>query len=232
MEARLDEVEQRVRRAAESSGRDRAEITLVAVTKKFPARIIRDGYALGLRQFGENYVQEFATKKPELTDLPDARFHLIGHLQSNKARLAHELFQTVETVDSVKLLERLDGIATEQQGAGLPFASEAFLEVKLSDEVSKTGATEEDLQALMAAGRRCRTLSVSGLMTVPPWSENPEDSRPYFRKLRELAARVGLSKLSMGMSGDFEVAIQEGATSIRVGTALFGPRPKPVKTSA
>jgi pyridoxal phosphate enzyme (YggS family) len=195
---------------------------LVAVTKKFSARIIREAYTAGLRDFGENYVQEFAGKVPELDNLPDARFHLIGHLQSNKARLATELFTTIETVDSVKLLQRLDSVAAEQK-----VTREALIEVKLSNEASKTGASETDLPELTAAARSCRALSVTGLMTVPPWSTNPEDSRPYFRRLRDLARRFEFSKLSMGMSGDFEVAVQEGATSIRVGTALFGPRPRP-----
>jgi PLP dependent protein len=224
LSARLRSVEDRIRRAAAACGRDPSEITLVAVTKKFSAQIIREAYAAGLRDFGENYVQEFAAKQQELNDLPGARFHLIGHLQSNKARLATDLFNTIETVDTVKLLQRLDAIAAEQK-----VAREALIEVKLSLEQSKTGAAEADLSELAAAARACGALSVTGLMTVPPWSTNQEESRPYFRRLRELARRFEFSKLSMGMSGDFEVAIEEGATSIRVGTALFGPRPKPAK---
>ncbi|HEX4769693.1 MAG TPA: YggS family pyridoxal phosphate-dependent enzyme [Bryobacteraceae bacterium] len=224
LSVRLASVEDRIRRAAAGCGRERAEITLVAVTKKFSAQIIREAYAVGLRDFGENYVQEFAAKQPELNGLPGARFHLIGHLQSNKARLAADLFHTIETIDSVKLLQRLDTVAAEQK-----VAREALIEVKLSMEASKTGAPEAELTELAAAAHACRALSVTGLMTVPPWSVNPEESRPYFRRLRELARRFEFFKLSMGMSGDFEVAIEEGATSIRVGTALFGPRPKPAK---
>lgn len=188
----------------------------MAVTKKFSAETIQQGYDAGLREFGENYVQEFAGKYPHVKDLPEARFHLIGHLQSNKARVATEMFQVVESVDSAKLLSRLDGSGSV----------EALLEIKLSDEASKTGADEQDVPALVAAARQCARVKVTGLMTVPPWSEEPEVSRPYFRKLAELARQHGFSKLSMGMSGDFEVAIEEGATIIRVGTALFGARPK------
>jgi PLP dependent protein len=222
LRGRLEAVEERIQSAVNSCGRTRAEISLVAVSKKFSAQIIREAYAAGLREFGENYVQEFAGKQMELKDLTEARYHLIGHLQSNKARAAADLFHSIETIDSVKLMQRLDAIATEQN-----LVREALIEVRLGGEESKTGAAEENLAELAAAARMCRSLAVTGLMTVPPWSENPEDARPYFRKLHELARRFEFSKLSMGMSGDFEVAIQEGATSIRVGTALFGPRPKP-----
>jgi PLP dependent protein len=221
LRGRLEAVEERIQSAVNSCGRTRAEISLVAVSKKFSAQIIREAYAAGLREFGENYVQEFAGKQMELKDLTEARYHLIGHLQSNKARAAADLFHSIETIDSVKLMQRLDAIATEQN-----LVREALIEVRLGGEESKTGAAEENLAELAAAARTCRALAVTGLMTVPPWSENPEDARPYFRKLHELARRFEFSKLSMGMSGDFEVAIQEGATSIRVGTALFGPRPK------
>lgn len=198
----------------------------MAVTKKFSAGAIRTAFAAGLRDFGENYVQEFAGKQPAVADLHGARFHLIGHLQSNKSRQAAQLFQAVETVDSPKLLQRLDAAAAEQE-----IALEAFLEIKLSHEQSKTGASEDDLPALVEAAQQCRAVTVTGLMTVPPWSEIAEESRPYFRKLAELARRYGFSKLSMGMSGDFEVAIEEGATVVRVGTALFGPRPRPSEAS-
>ena len=194
----------------------------MAVSKKFSAQTIREAYGAGLREFGENYVQEFSEKRTGLGGVTDARFHLIGHLQSNKARLAIELFQVIQTVDSAKLLKRLDGIAGER-GAAL----EAMFEIKLSEEANKTGAAEEALPELAAAARDCEHVRVTGLMTVPPWSEDPEKSRPYFRRLAQLAKKYGWQKLSMGMSGDFEVAIEEGATVIRVGTALFGQRPKP-----
>jgi PLP dependent protein len=185
------------------------------VTKVFPAPAIRAAYDLGLRDFGENYVQEFEGKAPEVGGLPGARFHLIGHLQSNKSRKAAELFHTIQTVDSPKLARRLDE-------CGKPL--EVMLEVKLSDEEAKAGAEPGELPALIAAVRGCRNLTLLGLMTMPPWSDDPEQSRPYFQRLRALAEEHGLRHLSMGMSHDLEVAIQEGATYVRVGTALFGKR--------
>lgn len=201
--------------AAARAGRPLADITLVAVTKVFPASAIRDAYALGLRVFGENYLQEFDGKHPEVTDLAEARFHLIGHLQSNKARRAAELFHAIQTVDSAKLAQRLDAV-------GKPL--DVMLEVKLSEEESKSGAAPGELGALIAAVKSCPNLRLRGLMTMPPWSDDAERSRPFFRRLRELAAEHGLAELSMGMSHDLEVAIEEGATHVRVGSALFGPR--------
>jgi pyridoxal phosphate enzyme (YggS family) len=215
-------VERRIRQTAERSGRDRSAITLVAVTKKFSAAYLHTAYEAGLRDFGENYVQEFQQKKPQLASLVEARYHLIGHLQSNKARAACELFHIIQTVDSPRLLERLDAAAAER---GSPV--DALLEVKLSPEQSKTGAAPEDLPALIKAIAACRHITVSGLMTVPPWNEDPEQSRPYFRRLAALARDYGFVTLSMGMSADLEVAIEEGATIVRIGTALFGARPKP-----
>lgn len=213
---RIVEVERRIEAAARRAGRDRSEITLIAVTKTFPTSLIREAYEAGLRVFGENYVQEFERKRPELEDLTEARFHFIGHLQSNKARRAAQLFEAIETVDSAKLARRLD----EAAGREL----ETMIEVKLSAEEAKSGASPEELPALIDAIRECRNLRLTGLMTMPPWSEDPEQSRPYFRRLRELAGRFNLPKLSMGMSHDLEVAIEEGATHVRVGTALFGSR--------
>ena len=215
-------MEQRIQSAAKRTGRDRSQITLVAVTKKFSAARIRDGYQCGLRDFGENYVQEFAGKRPELQDLSEARFHLIGHLQSNKAAVAVQLFDAIETVDSIKLLERLDRAL---EGAGRRM--DALVEMKLSDEASKTGTDPKNLPELLKAADGCKHIQVAGLMTVPPWSENPEESRPYFRTLAGLAREYSLPQLSMGMSNDFEAAIEEGSTIVRVGTALFGARPKP-----
>ncbi|MGI9075172.1 MAG: YggS family pyridoxal phosphate-dependent enzyme [Bryobacteraceae bacterium] len=223
-ESRLEAVEGRIQRAVERSRRSRSDITLVAVSKKFSATAIREAYGAGLRDFGENYVQEFAEKHPQLHGLDDARFHLIGHLQSNKARLACELFKVIQTTDSVKLLRRLDAAAAEANA--LP---EVLIEVRLSQEENKSGARPEELPSLMDAAVSCKRLTVSGLMTIPPWSTDAEQSRPYFQELAQLARQFELPKLSMGMSGDFEVAIEEGATIIRVGTALFGPRPKPSK---
>ncbi len=217
MKDRLAQVEERIAKAAERAGRKRSEITLVAVTKKFPAEVMREAYDLGLRVFGENYVQEFQAKHPALADLKDAEFHLIGHLQSNKARVASDLFQTIETVDSEKLARRLNE-------AGKPL--EVMIEVKLSEEESKAGADPSSLPALIDSIRGCPNLKLTGLMTMPPWNDDPEVTRPYFRSLAQLAREHGLPKLSMGMSHDLEAAIEEGATHVRVGTALFGPRKK------
>jgi PLP dependent protein len=218
LEQRLAEVKLRIAQAAERARRDPAGITLVAVTKVFPAQAIRDAFALGLRDFGENYVQEFAGKLPELAGLSGACFHLIGHLQANKSRPAAEMFNCIQTVDSAKLARRLNE-------TGKPI--ETMLEVKLSPEQAKAGAAPEELADLVEAVRGCPNLRLLGLMTMPPWSDDPERSRPYFRRLRELALLHGLPHLSMGMSHDLETAIEEGATYVRIGTALFGRRSKP-----
>ena len=204
------------------AGRRREDITLIAVTKKFPAAVILEAYRLGLRDFGENYVQEFETKSAECADLPGARFHLIGHLQSNKSAKALELFRVIQTVDSPKLARRLAG-HSEQAGGPL----EIMIEVKLSPEESKVGAPPELLLELIEAIRQHQGLKLLGLMTMPPWSDDQEQTRPYFIRLRTLAEQHGLSQLSMGMSHDLEAAIEEGATMVRVGTGLFGPRPEP-----
>jgi pyridoxal phosphate enzyme (YggS family) len=214
---RLAAVRERIARAADRVRRDPAGILLLAVTKVFPASVMREAYALGLREFGENYVQEFESKSLEVQDLAGARFHLIGHLQSNKSRRATELFQVVQTVDSPKLARRLDDQAKPL---------DVMLEVKLSEEGSKSGAAPQELAELIAAVRECANLRLLGLMTMPPWSDDPEAARPYFRRLRELAEEHSLLQLSMGMSHDLEAAIEEGATCVRVGTALFGKRKK------
>jgi pyridoxal phosphate enzyme (YggS family) len=215
LKQRLDEVRGRIERACARAGRDPAGVTLIAVTKVFPATAIQEAYELGVRDFGENYVQEFEGKHAAVSALAGARFHLIGHLQSNKTRKAAEIFQVIQTVDSSKVARRLNE-------SGKPL--EVMIEVKLSEEGSKSGAAPEQVGELAASIRECPHLLLTGLMTMPPWSEEAEPSRPYFRKLRELAAVHGLNSLSMGMSHDFEVAIAEGATHVRVGTALFGPR--------
>jgi PLP dependent protein len=220
-------VEGRIERAADRSRRSRSDITLVAVSKKFSAAAIHEAYRAGVRDFGENYVQEFAEKHPQIQEISDTRFHLIGHLQSNKARLACELFKVIQTADSARLLRRLDAAAAEANA--LP---EVLIEVKLSEEENKSGARPEELPNLMDTAAACTHMNLSGLMTMPPWSTDAEQSRPYFQELARLARQYKLPKLSMGMSGDFEVAIEEGATIIRVGTALFGPRPKPSKAPA
>jgi pyridoxal phosphate enzyme (YggS family) len=216
---RLDEVRERIARAAERAGRDPSEITLVAVSKIKPAADIVEAYEAGQRDFGENYVQEFQMKRSELPELPGARFHLIGHLQSNKSRIACEIFDVVQTIDSEKLARRLNDQAEKPLGV--------FLEVKLSAEDAKHGVDPACVGALAAYARECPNLRLSGLMTMPPWSDDPEAARPYFRRLRELAQQHGLAELSMGMSHDLEAAIEEGATLVRVGTAIFGKRTKP-----
>jgi len=221
LRTRLTAVRERIARAAERTGRNPSEITLLAVTKMFPAAIIREAYEEGLREFGENYVQELESKAPEMGPVPGARFHLIGHLQSNKSKKAAELFQVIQTVDSAKLARRLN------EAAGVDPMLDVMLEVKLAEEPAKSGAAPCELPELIAEVGRCGHLRLVGLMTMPPWSEDAESSRPYFRRLRELAEQHGLSGLSMGMSHDLETAIEEGATCVRVGTALFGKRQKP-----
>jgi pyridoxal phosphate enzyme (YggS family) len=215
LSARLAAVRERIARAAGRARRDPAGILLLAVTKVFPAAIVREAYGLGLRDFGENYVQEFEGKAPAVADLAGARFHLIGHLQSNKSAKAAQLFQVIQTIDSPKLARRLNDAGR---------ALDVMLEVKLSAEQAKSGAGPEALPELIAAVRGCPNLRLLGLMTMPPWSDDPEAARPSFRRLRELAVRHGLDQLSMGMSHDLETAIEEGSTCVRVGTALFGRR--------
>ena len=196
---------------------------LVAVSKKFSADRLREAYLAGIRDFGESYVQEFADKKPLLSDLEGSRFHLIGHLQSNKTRLACDLFDVIETLDSPKTLRKIDNTLRER-GRKM----DVLVEVKLSDEVTKTGADPDDLPELLESAQSCTQIALVGLMTIPPWSKDAEQSRPYFQRLAELARRYHLKELSMGMSGDLEVAVEEGASIVRVGTALFGARPSPL----
>lgn len=225
-ENRLAHVEERIQRALLVSGRSRSDVTLVAVSKKFSPENILIAYRNGLRHFGENYVQEFAEKHAQLGELQGATYHLIGHLQSNKVRIATELFDVIQTVDSPKLVRRLND-AARAQGKTV----EVLLEIKLSDEKSKSGVGTEAVPPILQAAVDCPNVTLSGLMTIPPFSDNPEDSRPYFRKLAHLGNEYKLPKLSMGMSADFEIAIEEGATAIRVGTALFGKRPRPEAAS-
>ena len=218
--------------AARRAGRSPTEIELMGVTKQVEPRRIREAYEAGLRLFGENRVQEFAEKINLLRDLPDARFVLIGHLQSNKAARAAELFSGVDSLDSLRLAEKLDSAAT-QLGKKLA----VLVEVNLAGEAAKTGLAPDsrELEELLAAAPRLAALEFRGLMAIPPHTEDPEGARPYFRRLRELRdalrARnlpgVGMQTLSMGMSHDFEVAIEEGATCLRLGTAIFGERPRP-----
>jgi pyridoxal phosphate enzyme (YggS family) len=223
---RLAEVRARIDAAARGAGRDPSSVRLVAVSKTFPVDSVREAYAAGQRDFGENRVQEALEKIDAATDLP-LRWHLLGHLQTNKARKAASSFAMIQSVDSVELLQKLDAAAAE--GGHSP---ELLVQVDLAGEATKFGAPPEDARRILDAGMRCRAARVTGLMILPPFPDNAEDSRPWFQKLRALRDRWAdagipremLQELSMGMSGDFEVAIQEGATIVRVGTAIFGSR--------
>ena len=203
----------------------------MAVSKTHPPERIREAYAAGMRLFGENRIQEFAGKTSSLADLAGAEWHMIGHLQTNKAGKAAELFGAVDSVDSVKLAEKLDSAARDF-GKKL----RVLIEINVGGEAAKSGvaADSRELEELLRAVPRFAALEFRGLMTVPPFADDPENARPFFRKLRgvrdAIAARklpaVGMDELSMGMSHDFEVAIAEGSTCVRVGTAIFGEREK------
>jgi pyridoxal phosphate enzyme (YggS family) len=223
---RLAAVRARIDAAARSAGRDPSSVRLVAISKTFPIDAVREAYAAGQREFGENRVQEALQKISGSADLP-IRWHLVGHLQTNKARKAGPAFAVIQSVDRVELLEKLDAAAAD---AGT--SPELLIQVDLAREATKFGAPPSEVPRLFEAAAACRAATVVGLMTLPPLAESPEDARPWFRRLRALrddwqAAGVPASmlrELSMGMSGDFEVAIEEGATIVRVGTAIFGSR--------
>jgi PLP dependent protein len=222
----LASVQQRIASAARSVGRDPSSVRLIAVSKTFPIDAVRAAYAAGQREFGENQVQEGLQKIERSADL-SIRWHLLGHLQTNKARKAASSFAMVQSVDSIELLEKLDRAAEE---AGC--TPELLIQVDLAGETTKFGAPPPDVPRIFEAAASCRAARVVGLMTLPPLPETPEDGRTWFRQLRELqegwrssgVPDAMLRELSMGMSGDFEVAIQEGATMVRVGTAIFGSR--------
>jgi len=219
-------VRQRITAAAAAAGRDPASVKLLAVSKTFGADRVRAAYEAGQRDFGENKVQEALQKIEATADLP-IRWHLIGHLQSNKARKAGAAFAAIHSIDSIDLLRRVDAAAAEQ-GA----APDLYVQVDMAGEATKFGAPEADVPAIVRAALECRAAKLRGLMLLPPWFDDPEQARPFFRRLRLLrdqlvedgAAESQLRDLSMGMSHDFEVAIQEGATLVRVGTAIFGKR--------
>ncbi|HEV8396560.1 MAG TPA: YggS family pyridoxal phosphate-dependent enzyme [Vicinamibacterales bacterium] len=223
---RLSQIRTRMAAAAGTAGRAPTSIRLVAVSKTFPTEAVREAYAAGQRDFGENRVQEGLQKIGETTDLT-IRWHLLGHLQTNKARKAGPAFAMVQSVDSAELIQKLDAAASD---AGR--TPELLIQVDLAGEATKFGAAPDEVPRLFEAAGACRAAAVVGLMTLPPVPDTPEDARPFFRRLRELrdewlAAGVPASmlrELSMGMSGDFEVAIEEGATIVRVGTAIFGTR--------
>lgn len=223
LEANLQRLQERIERACARAGRDPASVTLVAVSKGQPPEVVRAAADLGLTLFGENRVQEAKVKIPLCPGR--LRWHMIGHLQTNKARDAVELFDMIESVDSLRLAHDLNKRA-EQHGRRLP----VLLEVNIAGEASKFGYPPAQLLEELPALNALPRLELHGLMTMAPWTPDPEKVRPIFRRLRELKAEceqrlgAGLSHLSMGMSGDFEVAIEEGATIVRIGTALFGPR--------
>ncbi len=225
----IAEIRERIEIAARRAGRPAGSVSLMAVTKTHPAERIREAYEAGLRIFGENRVQEFAGKAEALRDLQGAEWHMIGHLQTNKAGKAVELFSAVDSVDSVKLAEKLDAAARK---LGKQLA--VLIEINVGGEEAKSGVDLDarELEDLLRAAPRFEALRFTGLMTVPPYTEDPEGARPYFRQLRALRDNIAWRKLpavamdvlSTGMSHDFEVAIEEGSTCVRVGTAIFGER--------
>jgi len=225
-------IRERMAQAARRAGRSADAVELMAVSKTVPAAAIRDAYRAGQRLFGENRVQEFAAKRESLGEIPQAEFHLIGHLQANKSGKAAALFFAVDSVDSLRLAERLNA-AAESLGKILP----VLIEINIGGEDRKAGVRPDAADALLKDMNALKSLRVSGLMTIPPFTEDLQAARPYFRRLRELrdtlAKRVpgagvtGLTTISMGMSHDFEVAIEEGSTCVRIGTAIFGERPPP-----
>jgi hypothetical protein len=224
-------IRERVAAAALRGGHRLEEVALMAVSKTQPPERIREAYEAGQRLFGENRVQEFAGKASALVDLREAEWHMIGHLQTNKAAKVVELFGAVDSVDSLNLAEKLHAAA---QSLGKKLS--VLIEINVGGETAKSGvaADSRELEELLMAAPRLEALAFRGLMTVPPFTDDPQGARPYFRRLRELrdtiVARklpaVALDQLSMGMSHDFEVAIEEGSTCVRVGTAIFGERTK------
>ena len=225
----IDAVREHISAAARRCNRNPDQVLLMAVTKTISTERIREAYEAGIRSFGENRVQEFAAKAEALRDLRDAEWHMIGHLQSNKAGKACELFSAVDAVESLRLAEKLNA-AVVQLGKKLRI----LIEVNVGGEAAKSGVSPNgaDLEELLNAAPKLLHLDFRGLMTIPPFTEDPQQARPYFRRLRELrdqtAARqlpgVRMDVLSMGMSHDFEIAIEEGSTCVRVGTAIFGER--------
>ena len=225
----IAQIRERIAVAARRAGRKPGDVALMAVTKTHSAERIREAYEVGLRLFGENRVQEFADKVAALGDLEEARWHLIGHLQSNKARKATEVFAAIDSVDSLRLAEKLN-VAAGSLGKKLA----VLVEINVGGESAKSGVAPDssDLEELLLAAPRLEHIEFRGLMTVPPFTDNSQDARPYFHRLRQLrdqiATRrlpaVSMDALSMGMSHDFEVAIEEGSTCVRVGTAIFGER--------
>jgi pyridoxal phosphate enzyme (YggS family) len=225
--ARFADVQARVSAIAKRCGRDPREVTLIAISKTHPSSLIKSLIELGATDLGENRVQEAEEKIPQV-GRSNARWHLVGHLQANKARRAVNLFDVIHSLDSIDLARRLDRLCVEQSRQSLPL----LIQVDLGHEETKSGIAEPDVPQLAETVRGLERLELIGLMTLPPFFDDPEQARPYFRRLRELRddlARKGLfaergGQLSMGMTHDFEIAIEEGATMVRVGTAIFGKR--------
>jgi pyridoxal phosphate enzyme (YggS family) len=220
-------VRERIARAAARAARRAEEITLVAVCKTHPPEAVREAYAAGVRDFGENKVQEAEAKIPALSDLKELRWHLVGHLQTNKAKKAAQLFQRIHSIDSAELARKL-----EHYVAIVHARLDVLVQVELAGEAAKHGAGERQLFPLLEQLRGMRSLRATGLMILPPFASDAEQSRPFFRRLRELRDRALAqdlllgAELSMGMSHDFEAAIEEGATLVRIGTEIFGERRK------
>lgn len=226
---RIAQVREQIEAAARRAGRDPQAISLMAVSKGFPPETIREAYAAGIRLFGESRVQEYARKTPALGSLPEVRWHLIGHLQSNKAARAVDLFDAIDSVDSTHLARKLDLTARK-----IPKRLPVLIEINIGGEEAKSGVLpdSQEFDELLRLAPELTSLEFRGLLTVPPFHDDPHHSRPYFRKMRELFDRIAqqdsstlrMEILSMGMSHDFPVAIEEGATCVRVGTAIFGER--------
>jgi PLP dependent protein len=222
----VKKVQERMAAACLRVGRRPEDVKLLAISKTFPAERIREAYEAGLREFGENRVQEAASKRPALADL-DITWHLVGHLQTNKVKTAREIFDWVHSVDSFRLAQKL-----HQAVSGTGDRLRVLIEVNLGGEESKSGVRPAEVLSIAEEMSHLESLDLRGLMTIPPFLENPAAVRPYFRQLRELAQQVAerkipgvaMSELSMGMTHDFEVAIEEGATIVRVGTGVFGAR--------
>jgi pyridoxal phosphate enzyme (YggS family) len=221
-------IQDRIAKARQNSPHS-TEVTLIAVSKTHPAESIREAYQAGLRHFGENRVQEWEGKLPQLEDLP-ATWHLIGHLQSNKSARAAKAFHSIDSVDDFALAQRLDHARTELNATE---KLRVLIEVRVENEATKTGAELHAVPQLLEKLTQLKNLQVAGLMCIPPFLEDPEKVRSYFQRLRKLrddlasSSGLPLPVLSMGMSHDFEIAIREGATEVRIGTAIFGTRPTP-----
>lgn len=214
-----ERVRERIARACDRAGRDPNSVEVVAVSKTHPGESIRAAYDAGLRVFGENYAQELVDKAAALRDLPGLRWRFIGHLQRNKIKLVERARASVDTVDSIRLAEALSARARASE-----HTTEVLIQVNVGDEAQKSGCKPQELSPLVEGVRRLDGIALRGLMTVAPHFDDPEDARPCFSMLRRLAETHGLETLSMGMTHDLDQAIVEGATMVRVGTALFGPR--------